>query len=118
MMPVLGMAAGCAALWLAVVAFAPEHARSVLFGIAGPLSAVAGTWLLVERTARQNPAALTGLLMAGFVVKMVLFALYVVAVVRLANVDWTAFTLSFSACFITLYAVEALLLRRLIGRLT
>jgi hypothetical protein len=56
--------------------------------------------------------------MTGFVVKMALFALYVVAVVRLAQVDWTAFALSFAASFICLYAVEALLLRRLIARLT
>jgi hypothetical protein len=39
-------------------------------------------------------------------------------VVRLANVDWTTFTLTFAASFISLYAVEALLLRRLIARLT
>jgi hypothetical protein len=118
MTAVLGMAVACAACWLAVALLSPEHARSAFFGIAGPFSAVAGTWLLVQRAARQSPEALNGLLMTGFVVKMALFALYVVAVVRLANVDWTAFTLSFATSFIALYAVEALLLRRLIARLT
>ena len=118
MMAVVGMAAACVAIWLAVLVGSPDHASSVFFGMLGPLAAVAGTWLLIERVARENPRALTSLLMTGFVVKMALFALYVVAVVRLANVDWTAFTLSFAASFISLYAVEALLLRRLIARLT
>ena len=57
-------------------------------------------------------------MMTAFVVKMVFFALYVVAVVRLAGVDRTPFILSFTAYFIALYAAEALLLRRLFARLT
>ena len=117
-MAVMGMAAACMTIWLAVMVASPEHAASVFFGMFGPFAAVAGTWLLIERVARQNPAGLTSVMMTGFVVKMALFAIYVVAVVRLAHVDWTAFTLSFAASFISLYAVEAVLLRRLIARLT
>jgi hypothetical protein len=90
----------------------------VFFGMLGPYVAVAGTWVLVERVARQNPSGLTAVMMTGFVVKMLFFALYVVAVVRLAHVDWTTFAVSFAAAFIALYAVEALLLRRLVARLT
>lgn len=118
MMAVMGMAAACITIWLAVMVTSPAHAPAVFFGMFGPFAAVAGTWLLIERVARQNPAGLTSVMMTGFVVKMALFAIYVVAVVRLAQVDWTAFTLSFAASFISLYAVEALLLRRLIARLT
>ena len=118
MIAVTGMAAGCLAAWMVVVLVSPEHALSVFFGVLGPFCAVAATWLLVERVARQNPGALTSLLMTGFVVKMALFAVYVVAVVRLGGIDWTAFTLSFAASFIALYAVEAVLLRRLLARLT
>jgi hypothetical protein len=118
MMAVMGMAAGCLAVWLTVVVTSPEYTGAVFFGILGPFSAVAVTWLLVERVARLNPAALTSVMMIGFIVKMVLFGVYVAAVIRLANVDWTAFTVSFAASFISLYAVEALLLRRLVARLT
>ena len=118
MMAVTGMAAGCVAGWFIVLLVAPAHAPSVFFGVLGPFCAVAGTWLLVERAAKQNPGALTSLLMTGFVVKMALFAAYVVAVVRFGGVDWTAFALSFGASFIALYAVEAVLLRRLMARLT
>lgn len=114
----IGMAGVCIAAWLVVYATSPPHAPAVFFGLLGPFAAVSGTWVLVERVARSNPGGLTGLLMAGFVVKMLLFALYVVAVVRLANVDWTAFTITFAAAFISMYAVEARLLRRLAARLT
>lgn len=115
---ILGMAAISGAICLAVLILAPVHASAVFFGVIGPLAAVSATWVLVEHVARRNPAGLTGLLMAGFVVKMVFFGLYVVAVVRLAGVDWTAFAVSFAAAFISMYAVEALLLRRLVARLT
>lgn len=118
MKSVMGMAAVCVGIWLAVWMTSPDHARPVFFGILGPFAAVAGTWLIVERVARDNPAGLTAVMMAGFVVKMAFFALYVVAVTRLANVDWTVFTVSFATAFISLYAVEALLLRRLTARLT
>src|SRR5262245_15350775 len=118
MKAVTTMVVASAAVWLGVVLASPDHALSVFFGILGPLAVVAGTWLLIERVARQNPAALTSLMMTGFVVKMVVFAFYVVAVIRLARVDWTVFTISFTMSFIALYAVEAVLLRRLMARLT
>ena len=59
-----------------------------------------------------------GLLKGSMAISVVLLAAYVVAVVRFGGVDWTAFTLSFAGSFIALYAVEAVLLRRLTARLT
>jgi hypothetical protein len=114
----VGMAVVSIVIWLAVFFASPPHAPAVFFGMLGPYAAVAATWVLIERVTRTNPGGLTGLLMAGFVVKMLFFALYVVAVVRLAKVDWSVFTVTFAAAFIGMYAVEALLLRRLVGRLT
>jgi hypothetical protein len=84
----------------------------------GPFVAVFGTWLLVARVARRDPGGVTGVLMSGFAVKMLFFALYVVAVIRLASVDWTVFVISFTAAFIAMYAVEAWLFWRLTRRLT
>lgn len=97
---------------------APALMAEVFFGMLGPFVAVAGTWLLIERTARVNPAGLTQVLMTGFAVKMLFFALYVVVVMTMANLQRVPFVLSFTAYFITLYATEALQLRRLSGRLT
>ena len=118
MILVLWMTAACLASWLAATLIAPAHTVAVFFGMLGPLVAVAGTWLMVERASRLNPAGMTSLMMAAFVVKMGFFGLYVVAVLKLARVESTPFVLSFTTYFITLYAIEALLLKRLSGRLT
>lgn len=118
MILVLWMAIGCIGSWLVAMLVAPALMAEVFFGMLGPFLAVAGTWLLIERTARVNPAGLTQVLLTGFAVKMVFFGLYVVVVLTAANVERTPFVLSFTAYFIALYATEALQLRRLSGRLT
>jgi hypothetical protein len=113
--------------WMSAVSFGtvaagallvPDHRMELFFGMLGPFLAVAVTWLLLERTARMNPAGLTQVLMSGFVVKLLFFGLYVAAVVKLAAVDRVPFVLCFSSYFVALYGVEALLLRRLTTRLT
>jgi hypothetical protein len=114
----LGLAVVCFGCVLAISLASPGHSTPVFFGMLGPLSAVAGTWLLIERTFRVNPGALTALMMTAFLVKMVFFGGYVVAVVTLAKLDATVFAISFAGYFIALYGVEAWLLRRLTSRLT
>ena len=118
MMLVIWMAIGCLGSWLVAMLLAPEFMAEVFFGMLGPFLAVAVTWLLIERAARVNPAAITQILLGAFVVKMVFFGLYVVVVVTTANVDPKPFVFSFTGYFVTLYATEALQLRRLSGRLT
>jgi hypothetical protein len=104
--------------WAAVVALAPEYRMEVFFGMVGPLVAVVATWLLIDRAARVNPAGVTQILLSGFVLKLAFFALYVVAVVKLAGVERVPFVVSFSSYFVALYGIEALLLRRVTARLT
>jgi hypothetical protein len=112
------MTAGSAASWLAVAGLLPEFSVESFYGMLGPLVAVAATWLLVERTARVNPAGMTTVLLAAFAVKMTFFALYVVLVVTVLDVVLAPFALSFTGYFVSLYAAEAILLRRLSSRLT
>jgi hypothetical protein len=115
---VLWMAAASLGSWLAAALFLPAHAAAIFFGMLGPLVAVAGTWLLVERASKGNPAGLASVLVGAFAVKMIFFGLYVVAVVKLAGVGPMPFVLSFTVYFLSLYVAEALLLRRLSSRLT
>lgn len=107
----------CLGVWVAARAVNTEVGTAVGYGMLGPLVAVAGTWVAVERAARMNPAATTGVMMTAFAVKMVFFAAYVVGVVLASGVDRTAFGVSFAAFFIGLYAIEAVMLRRLMARL-
>jgi hypothetical protein len=110
---VLWMTAGSAATWLTVFVLAPSLSPEVFLGMFGPLVAVAGTWIAIERVYRANPAKLTAVMMAGFAVKLVFFALYIVAVGAVPNLDMTPFVVSFVCAFVALYAIEAVSLRRL-----
>ena len=112
---VLWMTAGSIATWLTVFVLAPSFSPEVFLGTLGPLIAVAGTWIVIERVHRANPAKLTSVMMAGFAVKLVFFALYIVAISAVPNLDMTPFVVSFVGAFVALYAIEAVSLRRLFG---
>ena len=92
---------------------APDDAREIVLGMAAPLAAVVGTWIAVTRTARRDPARLSPLMLRGFAVKIVFFCAYVAAVLTLFDLRARPFVVSFTAYFIALYFVEALLLSRL-----
>jgi hypothetical protein len=86
---------------------------AALFGLAGPLAVAAISWVLMVRTHRRNPGALTGLMIAGFVGKMVFFGAYVAVVIKGLSQPAVPFALSFAGSFIALHLIEALALRRL-----
>jgi hypothetical protein len=101
---------------VAIAAAGTDVARDVVIGMAGPLAAVVATWLVVERTWRTSPARLTNTMFTAFAVKMVFFAAYVVAAIKLSGVRPLPFVASFTSYFIALYAVEAVLMTRLFRR--
>lgn len=115
---VLWMVTASVGSWAVAASLAPAYRMDVLLGMLGPLVAVAGTWLAIARTARVNPRGVTEVLLSGFVVKLFFFALYVGAVMLVARPGRVPFVLSFTSYFVVLYAVEALMLRRLTERLT
>jgi hypothetical protein len=89
--------------------------NAVLVGILGPLVAVGGSWPLMTRTFRRDPAQLTSMMMLAFAVKMVFFAAYVALAVAVLAVPPAPFVASFTCAFVALYAVEAVALRRLLA---
>ena len=116
--PALLMAAGAIVASVIVIASASLSgyhgiARPVFGGMIGPVTAVVATWIVAVRTFRGNPAALTKVLAAAFFVKVVFFTVYVVVMIKLAELPARTFGLSFMAFFIGLYAVEAGLFARL-----
>ena len=109
----LMVAAGLACWFGATALYGADAHVATLLGMAAPLVITIGTWKMAEQTYRRNPAALTGLMMAGFVAKMVLFGAYVVVVIRGLSQPAVPFAVSFTGSFIALYAIEALALKRL-----
>jgi hypothetical protein len=114
MKPVAYMAGLSAASWV-VAAVIVERRTSIeiLFGMLGPLFVACGTWLLTSWVYKERPTELNGLMVTAFFLKMVFFATYVAAMLRVMQFRLVPFIVSFTAYFIVLYLMEALYLRRL-----
>jgi hypothetical protein len=114
MKAVAWMTGASVAAWLAAaVLTGTTIAVAVLFGMLGPLAVACGSWIMAERTFRQDPQALTGRMMAAFAFKLVFFGGYVAVMLKVLHLRPVPFAVSFSSYFIALHFVEALLLRRL-----
>lgn len=114
MRTVAWMTALCAATAAAAGLFAGPAARlAIAAGMLGPLVAVAVSWLIIERACHRDPARVTGLMLGGFLVKVIGFAVYVILAVKVLGLPVRPFGVSFLCYFVGLYAAEAWLLRRL-----
>ena len=98
---------------LAITTMVDEaSARGVVAGMIGPLVSACGTWIMIDRALRTNPAALTQRLIVAFLVKVVGFLSYVFVAVKILGVPARPFAISFTAYFIVLHQTEAFLLRQ------
>jgi hypothetical protein len=68
--------------------------------------------MVVERTHARAPERVTGVLVAGFAIKMVFFGAYI-ALLAAFGMRLRPFVVSFALYFIALHAIEAGYLRRL-----
>jgi hypothetical protein len=114
MKPVAWMVAASLLSWLAVSALAGTATSvDVLLGMVGPLVVASATWVLAERTYRQDPARLTALMIQAFAGKLVFFGAYVTVMLKVLSLRPVPFVVSFTTYFIALHLTEALWLRRL-----
>lgn len=88
--------------------FNPELA----IGMAGPLTSASATWWFVARAHAASPQRVTGVLMVGFIAKMLFFGA-LVGLVAVLGMRPRPFVVSFAVYFIALHALEAFYLRRL-----
>lgn len=108
------MVGGSVAAWIvAATAVGPALGRELLFGMLAPLVMAVVSWELAERTYRQDPERLTGLMVAAFAGKMVFVGAYVALMLQVLLLRPVPFVGSFTASFIGLLVAEALCLRRL-----
>jgi hypothetical protein len=85
----------------------------VWIGMTGPLVAAIVDWIILERTYKRHPSALTSVAVIAFAAKMVFFGLFVTLVLRLGSVNPGAFVISFAVYFLGLHVAEAVGLHRL-----
>lgn len=116
MKPVWWMAGFSVISWLGIVGlFGREIGLAALTGLLAPLAVAAGSWVLMERAFRRDPAALTRAILKAFVGKMIFFGAYVAVVLSALSVPPVPFVASFTAYFICLHVMEAICLRRLLA---
>ena len=116
-MKVLGMVAGGLGSWLAAGIVWPGAATEVFYGMFGPLVASAAAWMLIERVSKTRPERMFGVMVGGFIVKLVFFGVYVAAVFTKPGLQAIPFVVSFTGYFLALYAVQAFWLTRMQARL-
>jgi hypothetical protein len=86
---------------------------AVLLGMAGPLAATIGSWMILERARVRTPDKVSGVMIKLFAAKMILFGAYIAAAIPLLPGARTVFMGSFVSHYIVLHVMEALHLRRL-----
>ena len=112
----LYLSAACVVSLVVAVSAAPSAATELLLGMVGPLGAGVATMVVVERTYRRDPAALTPLMVKAFGAKILFFGGYVAAVIALTPLSSIPFIASFCFYFIGLHMTEAWLLRSLFAQ--
>jgi hypothetical protein len=114
MIPIAWMAGAGLLSWLAVSAIGGDRVNpEALVGLLGPLVSACVTWLAAEWVWRSAPERLTGVMIVGFAIKLVFFALYLGIALRVLSLRPVPFVSAFVSYFIALYAMQALFLRRL-----
>jgi hypothetical protein len=86
----------------------------VIGGMIGPLVAVTATWFAVRRAHRRDPAAVGPVMLSAFLAKFVFFGVYVVVMIKVFKFEAVPFVLSFAVSFLGLYALQAVMLARLV----
>ena len=85
----------------------------VFYGLLAPLLVVVVSWLVMKRAYRANAAGLMPVLLVGMVLKLMFLAVYAAVMLRLLHLRPIPFVATFTASFIVLHNIEALLMRRL-----
>jgi hypothetical protein len=115
MKPVAWMVMASAAAWLLATATIADRAHpEALWGIAGPLTGAAVSWIAYVRAHGTAPERLTKVMITAFGLKLMFFSVYVVTTIRLLELRPEPFVVSFASAFIVLHAMEAFSLRRLV----
>ena len=117
MIAVAWMAGGALVSAAVAVAIAgPDASAAIALGMLGPLVATTTSWILIARTHRVDPRQVMAVMLRAWAAKALFFMTYVAVVVKGFEIAPTPFIVSFTAYFIALYSMQALLLVRLFSR--
>ncbi len=114
--PIVWMIAGGVGTGVVLAAvFGSRVMPELALGLAGPLLSAVVSWQILERTQRSAPERLTNVMIASFGVKVLLFGLYLVVMLKVLALRPMPFMLSFTGYYVALHVVEAVCLKRLLA---
>ncbi|MDR0310665.1 MAG: hypothetical protein LBJ21_03655 [Acidobacteriota bacterium] len=91
--------------------------KEIWFGMLGPTLASVISWVAIERQRRLNPQKILKCLIKAFVIKFLLFGVYIAVLVKTTQVRPGLFIGCFAFFYLALHAAEAFELRRVQTRL-
>ncbi len=99
----------CVGSWgLVSLLVVPRTIAETFLGMIVPLLLAVGTTLLVERTYSREPAKLTARMTAAFLVKMLVYGIYISLIVGVFSFQAIPFVISLTVYFMGLHLAEAL----------
>ena len=94
----------------------PDAVAAAFMGMLAPLIVGIATIVMVERTTRNEPRALTSRMTIAFLAKMLFYAAYVSVVLALVTTTPIPFMVSFTVYFVALQFTEAMYFKTLFAR--
>ena len=96
----------------------PDAVAAAFMGMLAPLIVGVATIVMVERTTRNEPRALTARMTIAFLAKMLFYAAYVSVVLALVTTTPIPFMVSFTVYFVALQFTEAVYFKTLFTRIS
>jgi len=96
----------------------PDAVPAAFMGMLAPLIVGIATIVMVERTTRNEPRALTSRMTIAFLAKMLFYAAYVSVVLALVTTTPIPFMVSFTVYFVALQFTEAVYFKTLFTRIS
>jgi hypothetical protein len=96
----------------------PDAVAAAFMGMLAPLIVGIATIVMVERTTRNEPRALTSRMTIAFLAKMLFYAAYVSVVLALVTTTPIPFMVSFTVYFVALQFTEAVYFKTLFTRIS
>tara|TARA_B110000263_G_scaffold246550_1_gene257756 strand:- start:732 stop:1106 length:375 start_codon:yes stop_codon:yes gene_type:complete len=96
----------------------PDAIAAAFMGMLAPLIVGIATIIMVERTTRNAPRALTSRMTIAFLAKMLFYAAYVSVVLAVVTTTPIPFMVSFTVYFVALQFTEAVYFKTLFTRIS
>ncbi|MEE9573312.1 MAG: hypothetical protein V3W20_09715 [Candidatus Neomarinimicrobiota bacterium] len=91
----------------------PQYIKEIFIGMLAPLFVTLFSIIWVKKVFTTDPEKLTATMTKSFFIKMVLFALYFIIILRFYSFKPSPFVISFTGFFILFYIIEAIFLQKL-----